>query len=115
MIVDRDDVDEYGTPLDCRAEIDEFWARPPPPAVSDADLQAILADLPKNIDAAVARRELEAVWSMHLNSNRFHPSLGLQRTKSKRVAAHLNFVETARAFIEAFTEHIDKLLRIHDA
>jgi hypothetical protein len=104
-----DECDEHGMPLECRREIDELLAKPPPPAVSDAALETILVDLPKDLDRATARRELEAVWSMHLKEQPFHQSHGWDRPKGQQVEAQKKFVETARAFLEAFTPQIDNL------
>ncbi len=107
MIVD--DVDDHGMPLDVRAEIDEFWAMPPPPPCNDEEFQKIIAVLPKNIDAANVRSRLERRWSVYLMGRSHLESLGLLRTKAWQEKAHLDFVKAARVFIKAYTEQIDNI------
>jgi hypothetical protein len=103
-----DDVDDHGVPLDIRAEIDALKPPPPPPC-SDVEFNKIMKTVPKSIDAGTVRRRLERRWSVYLQGVSNLASLGLLQTRARRERAHLKFVATARAFINAYTEQVDNM------
>jgi hypothetical protein len=98
--------EEHVDDIEDVVEFDEFRFMPLPPPCSDAQWLAIMAQLPKNVDAHSVRRALRQSWSVYLEVFSKLGCLGARKPKSQRVAAHRAFVQAARAFIEVYTEQM---------